>query len=144
MVQAARVLRRSLVALIISLINCNHHTTSAILVNRTIDDQFGDPITGTYPTYSPAEDWRPGANCSDCSVRPDVTKAFDGTWHDSTYYPGDAPRTVTVTFSGTLYFSEDSICLILVLRRECGVRLLHNPARPECDRDDSNIPKFHA
>ena len=136
--------RLVLVALIMSLINCNHHTAFAILVNRTIDDQFGDPIAGTYPTYSPAEDWQPGANCSDCSIRPDVTKAFDGTWHDSTYYPGDAPRTVTVTFSGTLYFSKVSICLILVLRRERGVRLLHNAARPECVLDDSNIPKFHA
>lgn len=107
MSQDLRVLRRRLVvaALIISLINCNHHTASAILVNRTIDDQFGDPITGTYPTYSPAEDWQPGANCSDCSVRPDVTRAFDGTWHDSTYYPGDSPRTVTVTFTGNAVYA---------------------------------------
>ena len=104
MSQTARV-RRRLVALMIYLINCNHHhTASAILVNRTIDDQFGDPTTGTYPTYSPADGWQPGAGCSVCAVRPDVFKAFDGTWRDTTYHPGDAPRTVTVTFSGTLYF----------------------------------------
>ena len=104
MSQTARV-RCRLVALMISLINCNHrHTASAILVNRTIDDQFGDPITGTYPTYSPADGWQPGAGCSVCAVRPDVFKAFDGTWRDTTYHPGDAPRTVTVTFSGKLYF----------------------------------------
>ena len=98
----------------ISLINCNHHhTASAILVNRTIDDQFGDPTTGTYPTYSPADGWQPGAGCSVCAVRPE---ALDGTWRDTTYHPGDAPRTVTVTFSGTyIVFCKDSIGLIFGL-----------------------------
>ena len=52
------------------------------------------------------QEWQTGTNCSSCSVRPDVTKAFHGTWHYSAYYPADhdVPRTVTVMFSGTLHF----------------------------------------
>ena len=74
--------------------------SSAVLVNRTIDDQFGDPITSTYPVYSPVGDWQQGATCSDCAIKPDVSKAFDGTWHDSTFYPGSTPKSVSVTFNG--------------------------------------------
>ena len=74
--------------------------SSAVLVNRTIDDQYGDPITSTYPVYSPVGDWQQGATCSDCAVQPDVNKAFDGTWHDSTFYPGSTPKSVSVTFNG--------------------------------------------
>jgi len=31
-----------------------------ILVNRTIDDQLGDPITGIMPTYFPEANWVQG------------------------------------------------------------------------------------
>ena len=77
--------------------------SSAVLVNRTIDDQFGDPITSTYPVYSPVGDWQQGATCSDCAIKPDVSKAFDGTWHDSTFYPGSTPKSVSVTFNGASF-----------------------------------------
>ena len=107
-----------------------HHTATAACHSHQSHNwwsvQFSDPITGTYPHYCPVQDWQPSANCS---VRPDATKAFDGTWHDSTYYSSDTPQTVTVMFSGMLYFSKDLICLTLVL---CSVRLLHNPAHSEC------------
>ena len=40
----------------------------SLAVNRTIDDEFGDIITGVRPTYEPAKMWNQGANCSFCSV----------------------------------------------------------------------------
>lgn len=72
----------------------------AALVNRTIDDYFGDPIAGTFPTYSPASSWQQGNGCAGCTVRPNSSMAFDGTWHDTTYYVGNASRSVSVTFTG--------------------------------------------
>lgn len=79
--------------------------SSAVLVNRTIDDQLGDPTTNTYPVYSPVGDWQQGATCSDCAIKPDVSKAFDGTWHDSTFYPGSTPKSVSVTFNGSAVYA---------------------------------------
>ena len=78
----------------------------AALVNRTIDDYFGDPITGTFPIYSPANLWQQGNGCTGCIVQPDVSKAFDGTWHDSTFLVGGATRTVSVTFTGKFFFVD--------------------------------------
>jgi len=72
----------------------------AALVNRTIDDYFGDPITGIFPIYSPANLWQQGNGCARCLVRPDVSIPFDGTWHDSTFFVGSATRSVSVTFTG--------------------------------------------
>ncbi|KIJ96144.1 hypothetical protein K443DRAFT_107695 [Laccaria amethystina LaAM-08-1] len=79
--------------------------SSAVLVNRTIDDEYGDPITSTFPVYSPIGDWQQGANCSDCAIKPDVSKAFDGTWHDSTFYPDSTPKSVSVTFNGVAVYA---------------------------------------
>lgn len=77
----------------------------AVLVNRTIDDQYGDPITRRYPVYSPVGDWQQGATCSDCAIKPNVSKAFHGTWHDSTFYPGSTPKSVSVTFNGSAVYA---------------------------------------
>jgi hypothetical protein len=76
----------------------------ATLVNRTIDDQFGDPITGRTPTYSPEDKWMQGATCKVCWARPDKHSAFNGTWHESTYYStvGGVPHTITISFNGAL------------------------------------------
>ena len=88
--------------------------SSAVLVNRTIDDQFGDPITSTYPVYSPVGDWQQGATCSDCAITPDVSKAFDGTWHDSTFYPGSTPKSVSVTFNGASFRMPSAVISFLL------------------------------
>ena len=73
----------------------------AVLVNRTIDDEFGDPTAGFMPTYSPKTSWTQGANCTPCGAQPDVRKVFNRTWHDSTYYVGEGQnRTITIPFNG--------------------------------------------
>ncbi|KIL61093.1 hypothetical protein M378DRAFT_167454 [Amanita muscaria Koide BX008] len=57
----------------------------AVLVNRTIDSNFGDPVTGFVPIYQPQHVWV-DQTCPDTDtacylqVRPDTAKAFDGTW----------------------------------------------------------------
>ena len=83
----------------------------AALVNRTIDDFFGDRFTGTYPIYSPATLWQQGNGCTGCLFQADVSKAFDETWHDSTFLVGGATRTVSVTFTGELSFCR---CCFLI------------------------------
>ena len=85
----------------------------AALVNRTIDDHFGDQITGALPIYSPANLWQQGNGCTGCLFQADVSKAFDGTWHDSTFLVGGATRTVSVTFTGELFFFVDVVSLYL-------------------------------
>lgn len=76
---------------------------SATLVNRTIDDFFGDSITGAVPTYLPDSKWAQGNICSSCNINSkivDVDRVHNGTWHDSTYYPTHSPSTITTSFTG--------------------------------------------
>lgn len=79
----------------------------AVLVNRTIDDQFGDPITGIMPVYSPEANWQQGATCGGCWAQPSKYMTFDGTWHDSTYFvtSGGPPHSITIPFNGLLGLS---------------------------------------
>ncbi|KAI0655664.1 hypothetical protein C8Q70DRAFT_922960, partial [Cubamyces menziesii] len=79
-------------------------------VNRTIDDQKGDSVTGAMPLYLPtagAVTWNIGQTCSICTIRGggdpiDVDEAFDGTWHDTTSEgkPGDPDLIVQASFTG--------------------------------------------
>jgi hypothetical protein len=78
-----------------------------VLVNRTIDDQFGDPTTGVMPTYHPEANWTQVTNCSGCWAKLDRTLLFNGTCHDSTYFPGvgdQTPHTMTFSFYGSAIY----------------------------------------
>ncbi|KAI0327694.1 hypothetical protein GY45DRAFT_1327351 [Cubamyces sp. BRFM 1775] len=80
---------------------------SSAAVNRTIDDELGDSVTGLQPIYSPQADWNQGATCTTCHIGTgliDPTRVFGGTWHDSTTYPDDPPHTVAATFTGTAVY----------------------------------------
>ncbi|KAJ7244321.1 hypothetical protein C8J57DRAFT_1681202 [Mycena rebaudengoi] len=57
----------------------------AVSSNRTIDDFYGDPITGFIPFYEPHKAWNAVANgnCSICFVHVDPTQTSNDTWHDS-------------------------------------------------------------
>ncbi|KAJ6500739.1 hypothetical protein C8R45DRAFT_79801 [Mycena sanguinolenta] len=73
-----------------------------VISNRTIDDQFGDSVSGLVPTYNPPSFWKVGASCgSGCAVHPDPTLAFNHTWHDSSQFPNEAPVSVSLQFTGT-------------------------------------------
>jgi hypothetical protein len=84
----------------------------AALVNRTIDDQYGDSITGATPVYAPKALWTQGALCQSCGAQPDPTMVFNRTWHDSTYTVEDGQqRTITISFNGMskLYFYSPAL-----------------------------------
>src|SRR5262245_3177183 len=60
-------------------------------INRTIDDQFGDSVTGAKVQYLPTSFngglvWKTSSNCGDCAIVPDSSKAFNNTWTSATYY----------------------------------------------------------
>ncbi|KAI0326742.1 hypothetical protein GY45DRAFT_63408 [Cubamyces sp. BRFM 1775] len=76
-------------------------------MNRTIDDQNGDSVTGAMPSYLPDGGWAQGSQCTTCNIHPglvDVSRTFDQTWHDSTYHPGQPDRVITVSFTGTAVY----------------------------------------
>lgn len=49
---------------------------------RIIDDTYGDLVTGALPTYSDTDCWN-ASPCSDCSLQPNASQAYNGTWHDT-------------------------------------------------------------
>ncbi|KAH9897632.1 hypothetical protein C8Q73DRAFT_605245, partial [Cubamyces lactineus] len=78
------------------------------LVNRTIDDEYGDIYTGLMPEYEPVIEWAQGATCTGCGIHSttsplgvvDVHRVHNGTWHDSTYHNGEPITNITVKFTG--------------------------------------------
>ncbi|KAJ7210424.1 hypothetical protein GGX14DRAFT_363358 [Mycena pura] len=75
--------------------------SAAAISQRTIDDTFGDSVSGALPSYAPADNFSPNSDCSNCEFHPDPESAFKGTWHDSTQLPGGPAVSVTVSFTGT-------------------------------------------
>lgn len=75
----------------------------AVIVNRTIDDVFGDSETQRRPVFLPATPgvWK-DQRCSDCAIRPDTNRAFRGTYTSATYAPEIGPVNVTMEFNGVL------------------------------------------
>ncbi|EMD35148.1 hypothetical protein CERSUDRAFT_116622 [Gelatoporia subvermispora B] len=65
------------------------------LHNVTIDDYYGDPVTGEQFSYS--DSWVVGPQCNECLVAPDPSQLYNGTWHD-TNEPG---MSASVMFPGT-------------------------------------------
>ena len=78
--------------------------TAGASVNRTIDDQQGDSITGVVPVFLPSKAWNIGQTCTICAFRPndpiDVSAVFDGTWHDTTHIGATDPKTIQINFTG--------------------------------------------
>ena len=72
---------------------------SAKLVNRTIDDHYGDAVTGFLPVYEGG--WNYGPNCSACLARPEPADTFMASWHDSSASPWNDIVSVTLNFTGT-------------------------------------------
>lgn len=105
-------------------------STAALLVNHTIDDRYGDSSTGTIPTYLPQEDWANGEVCQTCNIYPanlghipadslngtgvDPAQTFNGTWHDTTYFPDLSPRNITVQFAGQAVYVFNIIANVVL------------------------------
>ena len=73
--------------------------------NVTIDDEYGDPETGSMPTYLPSSNgsvWRLGDTCPGCHLTKviDPSQAYLNTWHDCTWAANDEPYRVEIDFTG--------------------------------------------
>ena len=80
---------------------------STLFINRTIDDQLGDPVTGIKPIYLPDGPWNFGPTCTHCNLNTmviDKSHVFEGTWHDVLYRVGDSTPTVSLSFLGTAVY----------------------------------------
>ncbi|EIN07894.1 hypothetical protein PUNSTDRAFT_27065, partial [Punctularia strigosozonata HHB-11173 SS5] len=73
-----------------------------LVMNYTIDDLYGDSRTGKLPGYLGG--WNYGPNCPGCTVQPNGTMAFNGSWHDATRTNDPSPRSVTMNFTGSAIY----------------------------------------
>jgi hypothetical protein len=81
------------------------------LVNVTIDNKYGDPRTGAQFIFSPNGAWYDGPGCTTCQAQPDPSRAYNGTWVDSTFntllgsnpFPKAIP-TASINFTGPVAF----------------------------------------
>ena len=71
-------------------------STSAI--NITVDD------TDTRISYTPSTLWSQGSDCSSCDIKLDPNQTFGGTWHDTTYTPGEGGRSFQFKFFGVAVY----------------------------------------
>ncbi|KAJ7052142.1 hypothetical protein C8F01DRAFT_1236659 [Mycena amicta] len=71
----------------------------AKLQSRIIDDTNGDPATGIFPFYSPANEFSLNSNCSACKVILDPSQVHDSTWHDGTQFLGGSPVSIVLSFT---------------------------------------------
>jgi hypothetical protein len=71
------------------------------VVNRSIDDGFGDSVTGQMPVFWPT---LPGIwanqSCVDCAIKPPSSEAFNGTYTAATYHP-DTLESISIMFDFT-------------------------------------------
>jgi len=85
--------------------------TFAQWVNRTIDDQLGDQITGTQVEYSPASFWSPNGvpavqpSVGELKVYQPPNLCFDGTWQlGQSQISGGSNGTISFNFNGTAVY----------------------------------------
>ena len=88
---------------------------SANLVNRTIDDHYGDSVTGIQPIYNGK--WNYGPTCGDCSARLDQAKTFMSSWHDTTASP-DNNISVAFNFTGVCFAACIHRTLVIYCERK--------------------------
>lgn len=72
----------------------------ADIVNRTTDDSLGDSATHVLVTYLPTNGVWNNEKCTTCSIQPDISQTFSGTYTAATHNPGDQPISITIDFTG--------------------------------------------
>lgn len=72
------------------------------LVNRTIDDTFGDRTNvSRVPVYSPSDGIWKDASCTSCLIQPDKERAYNGTWTAASYIPGNSTTNIRIDLQFT-------------------------------------------
>jgi hypothetical protein len=74
------------------------------LVNQTIDDQFGDSLTGRVPVFWPSP-WANQTSSGNYALKPDVTQVYNGTYSAATYYPAMGSVGISMNFTGRLFLN---------------------------------------
>ncbi|KAJ8503619.1 hypothetical protein ONZ45_g10713 [Pleurotus djamor] len=72
-------------------------------LNVTIDDEYGDLLTGALPSYEQADAWHQGNSCLPCAAKLNSSKTFMQTWHDNTSNGGKLVS-MTFNFTGTALY----------------------------------------
>ncbi len=95
--------------------------SAAVVSNRTIDDEFGDSVTGKRPVFLPNLPgiWQ-GPECITCGVQPDKTKAFNQTFNAATYKPEIGYTSIGLSFKGRSEHISLQLVLFQVLTIDCG------------------------
>lgn len=70
----------------------------AALVNVTVDDKYGDPLTGAPVMYFPPGTWIDATlPCSSCTAHPDSNQTLNETLHTNTFISTDGRNATTLT-----------------------------------------------
>jgi hypothetical protein len=100
------------------------------IVNRTIDDYFGDSASSRKVIYAPVINnrpvWQNDAACRTCAIRVDPSKAFKETYTAATYAPSLGSINVTFSFEGDYFFMAWRVLIYPYLYRICDLCLLHS------------------
>jgi hypothetical protein len=82
----------------------------------TIDDTYGDSVTGDLPTYIGV--WSNASLCNFCPIQyhPDLSQLHNGTWHSAII---DISTSVTLKFTGE---PPSNVTIRLALIRKQGLR----------------------
>ncbi|KAJ8483081.1 hypothetical protein ONZ45_g14728 [Pleurotus djamor] len=106
-------------------------------LNVTIDDEYGDLLTGALPSYEQADAWHQGNSCLPCAAKLNSSKTFMQTWHDNTSNGG---KLVSMTFNFTAKELLDNIP-----RKWDPRRIEEDPPIPEGDEgwQDASMSRQH-
>jgi len=97
----------AIVTSILAILAFGVQVVSSTQSNITIDDNSPDPLTGEHIAYgpnSPNVTWNIGQDCAKCVAKPDPSQAFNGTWHDGSFFPGGPILSASVSFTGTAVY----------------------------------------
>ncbi|KAJ7573507.1 hypothetical protein C8J56DRAFT_982375 [Mycena floridula] len=76
---------------------------SALCLNVTIDDSFGDPKDSAKIVYSPVGVWTYGPDCgTECTAKPNISNTYENGWRDASQlnFTADSVN-ATMVFNGT-------------------------------------------
>lgn len=92
---------------------------------RTIDDTYGDSVTGAKPVYSSGgkDCWNQGPGCTACVLQPDPSKAYNGTWHETTSNMCDNAESDQSSTGHSVSFNFTGMTTIVVDERHVTDRL---------------------
>jgi hypothetical protein len=110
---------------------------AAFQVNRTIDDENGDPFTNLKVDYTSG--WNFGPNCRVCILRVmPPTSAVNSTWHDAQTSPGGQNESFTLVFPGMMPFDCSAFAISY---HECD-RYSHICIRHYTERSPDNAGEY--